>query len=72
VVEHQPLHAGIAGDASGLFGEAVAGEQMLLQPCAVAGPRHEPFDALFQHGLMNENVGPLGKIGQRREESGIG
>lgn len=45
---------------------------MFLQPLAVAGPRHEPFNALFQHGFVHENVGALGEIGQRRKEGRIG
>ena len=63
---------GLAGDAPGFLGKAVAGEQMLPQPRAIAGPGDQPLDAFLQHGLMDEDVGTLGEIGERRKEGRVG
>ena len=58
---HEMPDPGLGGDAAGVVGHGVAGQQMLLQPRAVAGAGDQPLDAVFQHRLVDEDVGAAAK-----------
>ena len=59
VIDHEMSDLGGGGDAAGIARHGVASQQMLFQPGAVAGTGDQPLDAVFQHRLMDQEVGAM-------------
>ena len=72
MIECEQPNAGFCRDEPDIFRKRVAGNQMLLQPRAIAHTRNQPIHAWFINRFMHQNIGPARECREWREKNGVG
>jgi hypothetical protein len=67
VAEHQTLHARRQGNAANVLGGDLMGNDRVGQGQAIVNAGSQALNGNYMHQLIDQYVGTLGELGQRRE-----